>query len=221
MGECKAVHLQQVEEGISHHVRDAVIRLLQTASKPVTNLVATFEQSMCNKVAEVWSGKGRANYLLSQSQWDMVKMLLLKTPNSEWKDRMVCWHWSCSRQQRSVSENTPATSQEMHQQTKAVEQDVWKNSWWQKYLFCNYFWCHINFFLLAYYILIVFVCFFPLWTVAWLPFIHMCCWWFWRHKFSWLGDEQVVSRPDSPVLDLEIQHVPKKELGEASLHRQF
>ena len=37
-----------------------------------------------------------------------MKMLLLKTPNCEWKDRMVCLHWSCSRQQLSVSEKTPA-----------------------------------------------------------------------------------------------------------------
>lgn len=57
-----------------------------------------------------WCGldAGMKPHLLSQSQWDMVKMLLLKTPNSEWKDRMVCLHWSCSRQQLSVSANTPA-----------------------------------------------------------------------------------------------------------------
>ena len=57
-------------------------------------------------------------YLLSQSQWDMVKMLLLKTPNSEWKDRMVCLHWSCSRQQLSVSVKTPAGGQERERDDK-------------------------------------------------------------------------------------------------------
>lgn len=52
--------------------------------------------------------EGDVSYFLSQSQWDMVKMLVLKTPNCEWKDRMVCLHWSCSRQQLSVFEKTPA-----------------------------------------------------------------------------------------------------------------
>lgn len=31
VGELEAVHLQQVEEGVSHHVRYAVVRLRQTA----------------------------------------------------------------------------------------------------------------------------------------------------------------------------------------------
>lgn len=34
MGELEAVHLQQVEEGVSHHVRYAVVRLRQTAVEP-------------------------------------------------------------------------------------------------------------------------------------------------------------------------------------------
>lgn len=35
VGKLKAVHLQQVKEGISHHIRYAVFRLLQTTVKPV------------------------------------------------------------------------------------------------------------------------------------------------------------------------------------------
>lgn len=34
LGEFKAVHLEQVEEGVSHHVRDAVSCLQQTAAEP-------------------------------------------------------------------------------------------------------------------------------------------------------------------------------------------
>lgn len=36
MGEFKAVHLQQVEEGISHNIRYAVFCILQTTVKPVS-----------------------------------------------------------------------------------------------------------------------------------------------------------------------------------------
>lgn len=36
MGELEAVHLEQVEEGVSHHVGDAVVRVPQTSLKPGT-----------------------------------------------------------------------------------------------------------------------------------------------------------------------------------------
>lgn len=47
-------------------------------------------------------------YLLSQSQCDKVKMLVLKTPWSYENEAMVSLQWSCSLQHLSVSSKTPA-----------------------------------------------------------------------------------------------------------------
>lgn len=62
VGEFKAVHLQQVKEGVSHHVRDAVSCLQQTAAEPAHS------QHKC--LIEPREGEETASesYFLSQSQ---------------------------------------------------------------------------------------------------------------------------------------------------------
>lgn len=77
MGEFEAVHLQHVEEGVAHHVGDAVLGLHQTAVEPddTVGYSESTQQMAVNALV-----KGDGPHLLSQSQWDMVKMLLLKIP---------------------------------------------------------------------------------------------------------------------------------------------
>lgn len=107
MGELEAVHLQHVEEGVAHHVGDAVLGLHQTAVEP-EDTAGVLQQVRAQQLAVKTLRRDDGPHLLSQSQCDMVKMLLLKTPYLMWKDVMVCLHWSCSRQHLSVSEKTPA-----------------------------------------------------------------------------------------------------------------
>lgn len=77
MGELEAVHLQHVEEGVAHYVGDAVLGLHQTAVEP--NNTVGYSKSP-QQMAMNTLLKEDGTHLLSQSQWDMVKMLLLKMP---------------------------------------------------------------------------------------------------------------------------------------------
>lgn len=72
VGELEAVHLQQVKEGISHHVRYAVFRLHQTTVKPV-NMYQKKSIFFLNTVNQLirtggYLVKVMNPYLLSQSQ---------------------------------------------------------------------------------------------------------------------------------------------------------
>lgn len=63
------MHLQQVEEGVSHHVRYAVVRLRQTAVEPADEYFIRSEDFL-KKASKHYSfsEEGDVSYFLSQSQ---------------------------------------------------------------------------------------------------------------------------------------------------------
>lgn len=64
VGELKAVHLQQVEEGVAHHVRDAVSGLQQAAAEPAHSQDQSCDLAEGRRAQVMPSG----SYFLSQSQ---------------------------------------------------------------------------------------------------------------------------------------------------------
>lgn len=53
VGKGEAVHLQQVEEGVSHHVGDAVVRLAQTVTKLVITVAVRHGENVAVEDAKL------------------------------------------------------------------------------------------------------------------------------------------------------------------------
>lgn len=62
VGELETVHLQQVEEGVTHHVRDAVASLHQAAAEPAHS------REECLVLLGADGAEATGAYFLSQSQ---------------------------------------------------------------------------------------------------------------------------------------------------------
>lgn len=62
MGELEAVHLQQAEEGVPHHISYAVVRLHQTAVKPAAPMALVQEKASkeTERMGPEWAPTGRA-----------------------------------------------------------------------------------------------------------------------------------------------------------------